>query len=1034
MAGYNYQGALQAGANPTDVINYMASQTGYNAAGALSAGANPSDVMSYMANMAPKTPSSGSGDLMAPWATPSSNDSPIMAGLKTAANFIPSLVNTGAGMVKSVTGLPGELSGIASNAYQGVQEQGLGKFALNTAESVPGAILNTAEGIVPAIKPILAGDWSGAAQSMEANPVGNIAPIVGGVEGGAEGLADRGIIPKSVPEAVDTGITKTAQAVTKPVAAVVNPIARFMAGKAADTAAFTTAQATGLEPSTIKTVMNNPADFTKEAIGSTDRMSVAQQVESALNTKIAALDETGKQYAPVRNSITPITVDPEFLDKVITDNTGLSIKSDPTGETGKIMTNGAAQIRDPGDVRAIQNFYNMWKPIFGTGKMTPNEFLNMRTDLANMSNFESPLVKRAPVEASAQRMRGQLNSEYRPQIPGLGDTTNAAGNTTPGLDSQFGDQAQELKTLRKGIIDKNGNLTDTAINKIANATGKGRDKVLERLEQTVPGITKKIQVLKAVEDIHHAGGHKVGTYARSAVESGGILGGIMTGNPALIAAGLAEAIISNPKIAVPLLRKAAATGEMTSAVLARLKGYLNGINTIPQKIQDTKLSLPGLPTKNREGGFISAGGAKAPIYAGETDLTTRVLQNLEGKSLVSRQYIEDLTNQAQLRQPERELIRSTLENFKGDSIPVKEFANKVKTELLPLERSEQDEGNMGDFFESEGVVGGSGKYESVTLPEDQRGNVQNYSEHIYQSPIKTSAGDIHFDSESYPNYFAHTRVEDMPNGVRRVIESQSDLFQKEGLEKEVDQKGKDVGKLYPYRNTWQERIAREEIQQAAKDGKTEVQFPTGETAMKIEGIGNSTLWADADNTAMRLTPDTLKVGKEIVESRPGNNGESLGNHWIITDVIGDGKFKAIPKNEVPRRFDYMSNGKTRFEDRGGQRFLKEGNYTLQDWINDAKNDNRNETFDISGKMDTSNPIHKFYEKELGKYLTSKFGAQRVTDDQGVSWYSVPITKDMANKPVLAFGHIAKSPLMVGAGVTAGGAALVHALTANRKSR
>jgi hypothetical protein len=33
------------------------------------------------------------------------------------------------------------------------------------------------------------------------------------------------------------------------------------------------------------------------------------------------------------------------------------------------------------------------------------------------------------------------------------------------------------------------------------------------------------------------------------------------------------------------------------------------------------------------------------------------------------------------------------------------------------------------------------------------------------------------------------------------------------------------------------RMVREEIKKAAQDGKTKLQFPTGETAMKIEGLG-----------------------------------------------------------------------------------------------------------------------------------------------------------------------------------------------------
>lgn len=51
MAAYDYQGAIKAGANPQDVMKYMATNTGYNAAGALKAGAKQNDVLSYMANL-----------------------------------------------------------------------------------------------------------------------------------------------------------------------------------------------------------------------------------------------------------------------------------------------------------------------------------------------------------------------------------------------------------------------------------------------------------------------------------------------------------------------------------------------------------------------------------------------------------------------------------------------------------------------------------------------------------------------------------------------------------------------------------------------------------------------------------------------------------------------------------------------------------------------------------------------------------------------------------------------------------------------
>jgi hypothetical protein len=45
-------------------------------------------------------------------------------------------------------------------------------------------------------------------------------------------------------------------------------------------------------------------------------------------------------------------------------------------------------------------------------------------------------------------------------------------------------------------------------------------------------------------------------------------------------------------------------------------------------------------------------------------------------------------------------------------------------------------------------------------------------------------------------------------------------------------------------------MVREEIKKAAQDGKTKLQFPTGETAMKIEGLGDEHSYGIYEN------PDT----------------------------------------------------------------------------------------------------------------------------------------------------------------------------------
>lgn len=447
------------------------------------------------------------------------------------------------------------------------------------------------------------------------------------------------------------------------------------------------------------------------------------------------------------------------------------------------------------------------------------------------------------------------------------------------------------------------------------------------------------------------------------------------------------------------------------------------------------------------------------IYKGESDLTTTILQKLEGRAAVSKQFISDLTNSPELKQVERDLIRDTLASYPDDKpIPVDAFAKKVKAELLPIERS--------NFGTKDGL---EPRYENIALPDESRGAVANYSEHVYQSPIKTSAGNVHFGGRGSENYFGHTRVEDMADGnqealtklikergqpkgpdeahlyagaggTRRIIEVQSDLYQKGRLESELERNKPGPGrysmlgtpqeKFIPNKNkvadmakfdreskqlrqyndpTAHFRMVREEIKQAAVDGKTKLQFPTGETAMKIEGLGVKDRWFQKTGTGFgafeKVKPENLKVGMTISDDAVAYGLDDNKAQWIITDVLGDGKFKAVQARE----FD------TRLEGVEGLSYAEQIDYARHHKPEIFDN---TETFDISGKVDTNNPIYKFYEKDLGRYLSNKFGAKRITDAQGVSWYELPITEDMASKPVTAFkaGNRNAGPKLINADV------------------
>lgn len=393
------------------------------------------------------------------------------------------------------------------------------------------------------------------------------------------------------------------------------------------------------------------------------------------------------------------------------------------------------------------------------------------------------------------------------------------------------------------------------------------------------------------------------------------------------------------------------------------------------------------------------------VYKEAGALTTKILKKLEGKSTVSKQFISDLTNSGDLKQSERDLIRQALEG-EGNTVNVPQFAEKVKAELLPLKVKSSVDPNapIKDEFGNWKSRGFSPKYESINLPEELRGNVKNYKENIYESPVKTSAGNVHFGDKS-DSYFGHTRIEDMAdNKTRRVIEVQSDLYQKmtpqERMELDFRREGKIQGDLTPEQQKQVEertgklaqyndptahfRMIREEIKKAAEDGKTKLQFPTGETAMKIEGLGqNEANWYYKSTGKgvydEKLNPSDLKVGMQV-----NSRGEK---DWIITDVLGNGKFKAIPKHVKDDFEEAKQYG------RGDDRYE-----IAKEELSRAA-----ETFDISGKVDQNNPIYKFYEKEVQNYL-KKFGGKKVVDDKGVYWIEVPIDKSKGGA-VEAFGAI-----------------------------
>lgn len=386
-------------------------------------------------------------------------------------------------------------------------------------------------------------------QTIVNDPVGFAADFATVLEGGGAVVSGAGKVSKI------NALTKTGNVITK-VGETVNPIRQALplASKVVSgtgnlvkkTAGFATSQATGLNPETISQIIKTPNAFNASEAALMDRGTLANQVKTAIDTRLTALSETGANYQSVRES-GAITSIPQGTFQSVLSKYGLKLD-----DAGKIIRDRASVPMKTGDVSALQDFLD----IYGKeGDLNANEFLNTRKAAAAIADFDT--TKSDIANKIGEDLYAKLNDVARKKIDGL-----------EALDAQYSPEVKLLKQIKKDYLAPDGTLKDGAINKIANLTGKGKDKVVGRLEQIVPDIKEQVNILKALEDIQLDKGQKVGTYVRAAAP-GFIASG---GNPIGAAISI---IISQPAVAVPILRAygkiLGGVGDISEPIITKIK-------------------------------------------------------------------------------------------------------------------------------------------------------------------------------------------------------------------------------------------------------------------------------------------------------------------------------------------------------------------------------------------------------------------------------------------------------------------------------
>jgi len=372
---------------------------------------------------------------------------------------------------------------------------------------------------------------------------------------------------------------------------------------------------------------------------------------------------------------------------------------------------------------------------------------------------------------------------------------------------------------------------------------------------------------------------------------------------------------------------------------------------------------------------------------GVNDLTTTVLQRIQGRDSVSKQFIDDQLKRQDIKKPERVLLQNIL-NTMGPKISVPEFTERVKLELLPLEEVVAGVNANSTYQAANGI-------EKKNRPADIQ-----YTEIVYQSPVETDASYMHFGSgagaaKEIDRYFAHVRREEWGD-VREIIEIQSDLFQhgnvkNEQIEENALNREAEVSRLTPYRNTWQDRILKEEIKNAARQGKKTLRVVDGKTALRVQygthapKDKSSGKWVILDGDNVRIaTREDIKTGALLEDVNEKN--------WIVTsdELLNQMDFYAIELDTLYRNFPKLR----------GDELIQEG----AKWANRT---GESEIFNLippeQVPPNTEDPLFSFYENEIPKSLRRlKPDMRHMEDENGVTWWEVEIKPPDADAPIVAF--------------------------------
>lgn len=248
---------------------------------------------------------------------------------------------------------------------------------------------------------------------------------------------------------------------------------------------FVASQAFGINPSTIKNIVKDPALYSKVEQWVINSDELLSSLWTKIDENIAKIGETGKWYQAIKetaNIETPIADINNSLAK-----RGIEIKDWKLDFTNTNMADSA-------DLNAIQKAYD----IVNTPKIN---VINMRGKLDDLINYESKATSKG--QSVVKEIRNAIDTKAKTEIPWLSQ-----------LDASYSEQTKLLRSIKKDFLNPDWTFKDNALSKISNLTKKGNEAKLERVKELIPWIEDNINAIRAFEDVTLAWWQKVWSYLR----------------------------------------------------------------------------------------------------------------------------------------------------------------------------------------------------------------------------------------------------------------------------------------------------------------------------------------------------------------------------------------------------------------------------------------------------------------------------------------------------------------------------------------